>query len=137
MVKFKFIVLSVLIIFPVTALESPFAEAQNEVNVWINKGPFGGNIIALALAPSNQNIIYAASSNNGGVFKSADGGDNWSVTLLMDKFVNVVAVDFSDPDNVYAGTIGGVFKSTDGGDNWNAIIQDLPAVLSVEVQTIP
>jgi photosystem II stability/assembly factor-like uncharacterized protein len=39
---------------------------------------------------------------------------------------------------VYFGTTGGqVYASTDAGDSWKAIVRDLPAVLSVEVQTLP
>ena len=38
---------------------------------------------------------------------------------------------------VYFGTTGGqVYASKDGGDSWTAIMRDLPAVLSVEVQTL-
>ena len=43
-----------------------------------------------------------------------------------------------DPCGVYFGTTGGqVYASADAGDNWTAIVRDLPAVLSVEVQTLP
>jgi len=38
---------------------------------------------------------------------------------------------------VYFGTSGGqVYASADAGDSWNAIVRDLPPVLSVEVQTL-
>jgi len=38
---------------------------------------------------------------------------------------------------VYFGTTGGqVYASTDAGDSWGAIVRDLPAVFSVEAQTI-
>jgi len=44
----------------------------------------------------------------------------------------------SIPAAVYFGTTGGqVYASTDAGDSWNAIVRDLPAVVSVEVQTLP
>jgi photosystem II stability/assembly factor-like uncharacterized protein len=49
-----------------------------------------------------------------------------------------MAVDALDDCGVYFGTTGGqVYGSTDGGDSWNAIVRDLPAVLSVEAQTLP
>jgi hypothetical protein len=39
---------------------------------------------------------------------------------------------------VYFGTTAGqVYASDDAGDHWTPIIRDLPAVLSVEVQTLP
>jgi hypothetical protein len=48
-----------------------------------------------------------------------------------------MAVDSLDPCGVYFGTTGGqVYASPDGGDHWTPIVRDLPAVLSVEVQTL-
>ena len=47
------------------------------------------------------------------------------------------AVDSLDPCGVYFGTTGGqVYASPDGGNSWEPIVRDLPAVLSVEVQTL-
>ena len=47
------------------------------------------------------------------------------------------AVDGLDKCGVYYGTTGGqVYGSKDGGDSWDAIVRDLPPVLSVEVQTL-
>jgi photosystem II stability/assembly factor-like uncharacterized protein len=59
----------------------------------------------------------------------------------QDCYVNVLrdamAVDSMDECGVYFGTTGGqVYASTDGGENWEAIVRDLPAVFSVEVQTL-
>ena len=59
-----------------------------------------------------------------------------------DCYVNVyrdaMSVDSLDSCGVYFGTTGGqVYVSPDGGDSWSAIAHDLPAVLSVEVQTLP
>jgi hypothetical protein len=49
-----------------------------------------------------------------------------------------MAVDALDHCGVYFGTTGGqVYVSPDGGDSWRAIVQNLPPVLSVEVQTLP
>jgi hypothetical protein len=49
-----------------------------------------------------------------------------------------MAVDALDPGGVYFGTTGGqVYASADDGDTWTPIVRDLPAVLSVEVQTLP
>ena len=49
-----------------------------------------------------------------------------------------MAIDRMDDCGVYFGTTGGqVYASTNSGDSWNPIVRDLPAVLSVEVQTIP
>ncbi len=49
-----------------------------------------------------------------------------------------MAVDTLDSCGVYFGTTGGaVYVSSDAGDHWMPIVSDLPAVLSVEVQTLP
>ena len=58
-----------------------------------------------------------------------------------DCYVNVLrdamAVDSLDSCGVYFGTTGGqVYASTNAGDSWAPIVRDLPAVLSVEVQTL-
>jgi hypothetical protein len=56
------------------------------------------------------------------------------VNVLRDA----MAVDSLDECGVYFGTTGGqVYGSANGGDAWNPIVRDLPAVLSVEVQTLP
>jgi hypothetical protein len=50
---------------------------------------------------------------------------------------DAMAVDQLDPCGVYFGTTGGqVYCSADAGDSWKPIAEHLPAVLSVEVQTI-
>src|SRR5207253_6273936 len=79
------------------------------------------------------------------VFRSRTGGNEWEPLTKglpqSDCYVNVLrdamCVDQLDSCGVYFGTTGGqVYASTDGGDHWNPIVRDLPAVLSVEVQTL-
>jgi len=79
------------------------------------------------------------------VYRSRSGGDEWepltSGLPQRDCYVNVLrdamAVDGLDSCGVYFGTTGGqVYASPDGGDHWTAIVRDLPAVLSVEAQTL-
>jgi hypothetical protein len=49
-----------------------------------------------------------------------------------------MAVDALESCGVYFGTTGGqVYTSADSGDTWMPIVRDLPAVMSVEVQTLP
>jgi hypothetical protein len=51
---------------------------------------------------------------------------------------DAMSVDSLEPCGIYFGTTGGqVYASPDAGDNWKPIVRDLPAVLSVEVQTLP
>ena len=80
------------------------------------------------------------------VFRSRTGGNEWEPLTnglpQANCYVNVLrdamAVDDLDDCGVYFGTTGGqVYGSADGGDTWQAIVRDLPAVLSVEVQTLP
>ena len=80
------------------------------------------------------------------VFRSKSGGNEWEpLTKGLPQencYVNVLrdamAVDKMDSCGVYFGTTGGqVYASNDAGDSWNAIVHDLPAVLSVETQTLP
>ena len=79
------------------------------------------------------------------VYRSRTGGDDWeALTKGLPQencFVNVLrdamAVDSLDECGVYFGTTGGqVYCSPDGGDSWAPIVEHLPAVLSVEVQTL-
>ena len=78
------------------------------------------------------------------VWRSKAGGNEWQPLTnglpQKDCFVGVLrdamAVDKLDPCGIYFGTTGGqVYVSPDGGDSWKPIVHDLPAVLSVEVQT--
>jgi hypothetical protein len=58
--------------------------------------------------------------------------------LLRHVLRDAMAVDRLDECGVYFGTTGGqVYASPDGGDSWTALVRDLPAVLSVEVQRLP
>ena len=80
------------------------------------------------------------------VYRSRSGGNEWEPLTnglpQKDCYVNVLrdamAVDTLDSCGIYFGTTGGqVYVSPDAGDNWAPIVHDLPAVLSVEVQTLP
>ncbi|MBK9943063.1 MAG: exo-alpha-sialidase [Kouleothrix sp.] len=80
------------------------------------------------------------------VYRSRTGGNEWEPLTnglpQSDCYVNVLrdamAVDRLDSCGVYFGTTGGqVYASADSGDSWAPIVRDLPAVLSVEVQTLP
>ncbi|MGH9604980.1 MAG: WD40/YVTN/BNR-like repeat-containing protein [Terracidiphilus sp.] len=79
------------------------------------------------------------------VYRSRTGGDEWERLAnglpQKDCYVNVLrdamAVDRLDECGVYFGTTGGqVYASADAGESWAPIVHDLPAVLSVEVQTL-
>ncbi|PYI91124.1 MAG: hypothetical protein DMF03_03890 [Verrucomicrobia bacterium] len=80
------------------------------------------------------------------VYRSRTGGNEWEkLTKGLPQrncYVNVLrdamSIDSLDPCGIYFGTTGGqVYASADAGDSWTPIVRDLPAVLSVEVQTLP
>jgi photosystem II stability/assembly factor-like uncharacterized protein len=79
------------------------------------------------------------------VYRSRSGGNEWQALTkgLPQKncYVNILrdamAVDTLEPCGIYFGTTGGqVYASADAGDSWAPIARDLPAVLSVETQTL-
>jgi len=80
------------------------------------------------------------------VYRSRSGGNDWEPLTnglpQSNCYVNVLrdamAIDSLDSCGVYFGTTGGqVYASANSGDTWQPIVRDLPAVLSVEVQTLP
>lgn len=100
-----------------------------------------GSIGALAVAPSNANVIYAGSGEcdiranaitGDGVYKSTDAGKTWSYVGLRDTHtICSIAVDPKNSNVVYAASMGhvfkpnpdrGVFKSTDGGKTWRKVL---------------
>src|SRR5881227_581895 len=80
------------------------------------------------------------------VYRSRTGGNEWEALTKglpqRNCYVNVLrdamSVDSLEPCGIYFGTTGGqVYASADAGDRWKPIVRDLPAVLSVEAQTLP
>ncbi len=79
------------------------------------------------------------------VYRSKSGGNEWEALTKglpqSNCYVNVLrdamAVDSLDKCGIYFGTTGGqVYCSADAGDTWSPIVEHLPPVLSVEVQTL-
>jgi photosystem II stability/assembly factor-like uncharacterized protein len=100
-----------------------------------------GGIGALAIAPSDANVIYVGTgsacirgnvSPGVGAYKSMDGGDTWSSVGLPDAGqIGKIIVHPNDPDTVWLAALGnafapneerGVFKSTDGGSSWRKVL---------------
>jgi len=79
------------------------------------------------------------------VYRSSSAGNEWEALTRglpqQNCYVNVLrdamAVDSLEKCGIYFGTTGGqVYASADAGENWKPIVEHLPAVLSVEVQTL-
>jgi hypothetical protein len=97
------------------------------------------------VAPITSDSLHYQVDGKLQVWRSRTGGNEWEAMTQglpqKDCYVNVLrdamAVDSLDDCGVYFGTTGGqVYVSPDGGDHWKPIVRDLPAVLSVEVQTL-
>jgi photosystem II stability/assembly factor-like uncharacterized protein len=97
---------------------------------WRNIGPEGNRFSAAAGIPGNPHVYYVGAAS-GGIYKTIDGGVNW--TPLFDKqpvqSIGALAVAPSDPNIVWAGTgegkirshisVGqGVYRSLDAGKSW-------------------
>jgi photosystem II stability/assembly factor-like uncharacterized protein len=96
-----------------------------------------GSIGAIAVAPSNPEIIYVGSgeglqrpdlSTGDGIYKSIDGGKNWRHVGLRDgQQIPKIIVDPKNPNRLFVAVLGhpyganaerGVFRSDDGGATW-------------------
>jgi len=84
----------------------------------------GGVVQAPAIDPVTPATLYAG-TRDGGVFRSTNGGANWSaVNSGLTSFtphVWALAIDPATPATLHAGIGSGVFKSTNAGGNWNAV----------------
>ncbi|HET9284784.1 MAG TPA: hypothetical protein VFR24_22770 [Candidatus Angelobacter sp.] len=99
------------------------------------------SIGALAVAPSNPDVIYVGTGESdfrsdltygNGVYKSTDGGRTWKNIGLKDsRHISRIAIDPQNPDIVFVAAMGsaygpgaerGVFRSTDGGSTWQKVL---------------
>lgn len=107
----------------------------------ISDGWFGGSIGAVAVAPSDPNVVYVGqgsmdirgnTSTGRGAWKSLDGGRTWSFIGLPEAGqIGRIEVHPKDHDLVYVAALGhpfgknperGVFRSKDGGDTWEHVL---------------
>lgn len=99
---------------------------------------FGGTIGSVAVAPSDESIIYVGEGENtmrgnvaeglGGMWRSTDGGRTWNnLGLKEGRHITRIIIDPKDPNTVLVGVMGhlfgpneerGVYKTTDGGKTW-------------------
>jgi photosystem II stability/assembly factor-like uncharacterized protein len=109
---------------------SGFISAGAVMDEWTSTGPEGGPVGAIAIDPSNPEVIYAgatiqyAASGGGGVYKSLNGGATWRAICngLGGYSPTSLVIDPSNSSTIYAGVERGgppFLKSTDGGENWS------------------
>lgn len=96
---------------------------------------------AVTLAPADPNVVYLGTGENNprnsasigdGVYRSTNGGDDWTHVGLDDtERIARIRVHPTDPDLVYVAALGhawgpnqerGVFRSSDGGGSWERIL---------------
>jgi len=114
------------------------------------------SIGALALAPSDPNVIYVGTGEaairsdityGAGVYKSTDGGAHWqSLGLAETRHIGKVLVDPRNPDVVLVAALGhaygpnrerGVFRSTDGGRTWTKVLFKNPDTGAIDLAADP
>ncbi len=115
-----------------------------------------GSIGALAIAPSNSNVIYVGSgeadmrsdiAQGDGMYKSIDAGKSWQKIGLEDsQQIGRIIVDPADAQRVYVAALGhaygpnnqrGVFRSTDGGAHWQKILGNDDATGAIDLAFEP
>jgi len=119
-------------------------KTENSGRTWVPISDEGipiGSIGAVAVAPSNPNVVYVGTgepdirSQNSygiGMFKSADAGKTWAyIGLESTRQIGRIVVDPRNPNRVYVAALGhiyepnpdrGVYRSTDGGATWKKIL---------------
>ncbi|MFW9848017.1 MAG: hypothetical protein ACFFF4_02690 [Candidatus Thorarchaeota archaeon] len=101
---------------------------------WVRtNGPYGGSISNIEIDSTNPDVLYAAGAGSD-IFKSTNGGMNWSVVGSLPKSVvgiNDLILSPSNPQILYALTIGSekintiLFRSDNGGVNWSRVTHDI------------
>ena len=117
-------------------------EAFNEVGVGVLKSYNGGEtwipinngmndlyVGFLEMHPTNPQILYAATglneySTKPGVYKTVDGGANWTQMLDKGDVTTTVTISPSNPNIVYAGANSAFYRSYNGGVTWDVFNQD-------------
>ncbi|HEY4229117.1 MAG TPA: hypothetical protein VGO79_03035, partial [Thermoanaerobaculia bacterium] len=86
---------------------------------WSLAGGPGNPLFAYALAidPDNPSTLYAADSD---VYRSEDGGADWTHSTPPTPTVDALAVDPGSPGRVWVAGAGGLFRSDDGARTWDS-----------------
>lgn len=104
----------------------------------------------ILIDPRNSDVVFVAaegplwsSGGDRGLYKTINGGENWTLALEIDENTGVTDIEFdpSNPDIIYAaayqrrrqvwsllsgGPQSGIYKSTDNGEQWSKMVKGLP-----------
>ncbi len=86
--------------------------------------PEHGDVLAVAIAPSDDRWVYAAIKGKG-IYRSTDGGLSWTLTAINGSGQDIL-IDPANPRRVFVAVWAGVLQSSDGGDTWKMIRRGLP-----------
>ena len=100
------------------SLPNAFTVTQG-IGVWTTGGPYGGQILGLALNPVTPTTVYAL-AHNAGVFASYDGAAHWQ-PILLDDTPNLLVLDAEDPEVMYLGSACCLLRTQDGGSTWESV----------------
>src|SRR5690348_15442335 len=102
---------------PVQSTGAVAIDPSNPKNVWVGTG---------------ESWVRNSVSIGDGIYKSIDGGENWTNVGLKDsEHIAKILIDLKDGDTVYACATGhlwddnqerGVYKTTDGGKSWRKVL---------------
>lgn len=114
-------------------------KSTNSGSTWTVISPITGNLDELAVAPSNDQYIYASRGST--LYKTANGGTNWT-TYTAPATITDIAVKYNDPTKVWITTTSSsepVLLSTNAGTSFTNISVGLPAIAarSIVVDDFP
>ncbi len=106
---------------PITAVNA----GENEWTFLVSTSEI---VSSFALDPNISSTLFAGTRF---VYKTADGGGNWTIldNGITSSFVQALVIDPNNPATLYAGTGGGVFKTTNGGGIWNSVNNGLGSIV--------
>jgi len=107
----------------VIEVQQPVVDPWSQTN-----GPMGGPISTIAVYPNNPNIMYAG-GNDGNIFRTIDGGNNWSILYKPShdcQAIEDLIVSPVDPQRLYALVLnasgnGDLYRTSDGGEQWQSL----------------
>jgi photosystem II stability/assembly factor-like uncharacterized protein len=109
----------------------------NAPSGWTASGLSGQYISALTMSPVDPDTLYAGTFD-GIIYKTTDGGANWTQIFSEAVYPYAVAINSKNPDVIYAATghagppeenptAGGIYKTVNGGLSWSQVLPDVYA----------